>query len=62
MPKFRNRGEAASGCIRRWLDSDREVASRHGDIEPKLSARQLRTLRLQIKDAIVRWERAKGEG
>lgn len=57
MPKFRHRGEAASDAIARW---EAIVAKPFlGEAPLKLTDRQRRTLRLQIRDAILRWEKQK---
>ncbi len=56
--RYRNRGEAASDCIERWLEIERDMCSRAapGEVMPRLNSRQRRTLKLQIRQAIVRWE------
>ena len=60
MPKYRHRGEAAEEAVRRWAEIVAKPAL--GDAPLRLTARQWRTLRLQIKEAIVRWEKNKWTG
>ncbi len=62
MPKFRNRGEAAEDCVRRWLAIESENAQAFGDEPSRLSMRQLRRLKNQVREAIVRWESQQKEG
>ena len=56
MPKYRHRGEAALEAVKRW----EEIVARGflGEAPLRLTERQRRTLRLQIKEAIVRWEKS----
>jgi hypothetical protein len=56
MPKFQNRGQVAQNCVDRWIALELEASPMFGDDVPRLSQRQLRTLKSQIRQAIVRWE------
>lgn len=53
---YRNRGDAAEDAIVRFLDLQEAEADRI------LSDRQKRQLRIQIREAIVRWEATKAFG